>query len=113
MKKFYHLLFYKIFKTTSSVRSEYDASFISSLIIGFIIVFSLFHVIKFIQFFSSIPEFLIFSIYIMSMLINSYYFMRKSKYKYIVYEVESTKPTIICNAIVYLFICWSVVGAFL
>ncbi len=113
MKKFYHLLFYKIFKLGSLVRPNDNAALVSSLLLGFIMVFSIFRIIGLLQVVDHTSEFLDYSIYIASMLINLLYFMRKGKYRNVITEIESTKPTLICNIMVYLFLCWSLIGGFL
>ena len=113
MKSFYHLLFYKILKFSSVIREKSNAAFISGILIGFLGVFALMHVVYLLNCFNRVPKWLYVTLFVINIIINVYYFMRNKKYEIIDSEMNSKKLPFLCHACVYLFLCWSIIGAFL
>lgn len=113
MKTIYHLLFYKLYKAALIVRSKYSALFVTSLIIGPLLLFAISHILAILEVYNHIPEIIIIIAYALSVPVNIFYFMRKGVSERLIYERESKKVPFFYHLIVYLLLAWSLIGAFL
>jgi hypothetical protein len=113
MKTVYHLLFYKLFKVASLVRDNMNAAFFTSLILGFLIVFGLLHILSVCKLYNHIPNYVIISCYLINITLSIVYFLRKAKYKRLIVEIQTMKIHPFYHILAYLFLTWSILGAFL
>jgi|WetSurMetagenome_2_1015567.scaffolds.fasta_scaffold221176_2 hypothetical protein len=111
-KNLYCLIFYKLFKVSSLLRSDRSAVFTSSIGIGFAIVawliylFGLFNIRKF------IPNFIVGLLFTVSFLINIIYLNSKNKAGKIILLVKEKKMHFFYHFIAYLLLAWTFVGLF-
>ena len=113
MKTIYHLLFYKLYKAALIVRSKYSALFVTSLIIGPLLLFAVSHILTLLGVYNDIPEIIVIVIYALSIPVNIFYFMKKGMPERLISERESKKAPLLYHIIVYLLLAWSLLGAFL
>lgn len=109
IKLLYHLLFYKIFKVTSLIRDEDEASFAAGVSVG--ILFVLFIIYTLDVFFVKYVILIIpIILSIFSIISNVIYFFGKKRYKEVISEIKSKNLPFFYHIVVYIFIFWGLCG---
>lgn len=113
MRLLYQLLFYKLYKPASRIRTKEDASFATGLIIGFLFIWWLIIIIDIIDLRQYITPKMFGPAYILSVAGNIYYIMKNRRFEKIIMEMEIIKLPIFYHIIVYFSFLWTFMGFFL
>jgi SNF family Na+-dependent transporter len=96
----------------SLVRDNKNAAFVTSLVLGFLIVFTLSHIISVLKLYNHIPEYVFIACYLISITLNIIYLFRKAKYQQLINEFQTIKIHAFYHIVAYVFLAWCFIGMF-
>jgi len=102
IKLLYQLLFYKVYKVTSLIRDEDEASFTAGVSVGILFVLFIIYTLD-ILFVKYVPFFIDIILSIVSIVTNVTYFFGKQRYKEVISKIKSANLQFYYHVIVYLF----------
>jgi hypothetical protein len=99
-----------MYKLYSLMRNREDASFAASLMVGFLIVFWIILIVDLFDLRRFLTSKWIVPAFIISIVGNIIFIMRKGNYKKIIDEMSLIKTPLSCQVMVYLLLSWTFIG---
>jgi len=110
MKNIYHLSFYYIFLISGLPKNKRNIAFTSSVFLGFIVMLYFLMFLDFTQIKNLIPKWILVTTSILIILLNSFYFMYKSRYLNIIENFENLTISWKKKIITLIFLIFGLVG---
>jgi SNF family Na+-dependent transporter len=110
LRLFYYLLFYKLYRPSTLMKSKEEASFVTALIIGFLFVVWSIYVLAAFDFRNHIPKTILTLAFLLSITVNIVFIMKKKKYEEIIKVIECAKIPAFYHILAYLLYSWTFIG---
>jgi len=99
-----------MYELYSLMRNREEASVVAGLIIGFLIVFWIILIVDLFDLRRFLTGIWIVPVFIISIIGNIIFIMRKGNYKKIIDEMSVIKTPLSCHVMVYLLLSWTFIG---